>query len=264
MSHGLSPKEFVAGYKNTSAVLDYALRSAREEFDVEDSVEEVCDLREYSDDDPIRDLLTEMGLVWMGDGGYLTKPLVRNPFFGVFNKSGFFMLKDRWAVPIRDMDGKTVALVGWNKAASLKYMTTKTEYFRRELDFFQQENLVDSRGKDAVILEGIFDTLHARAYGLNAYGVMGLNVTKKRTVLYGLMGKVLGVPDNDSGGQGVISRDKWSLSSRRGSTYAEWGILLDKAGLSGNDRRGVKDVDDLLVASKNLGADAVREQFSRA
>lgn len=159
------------------------------------------------------------------------------------NGGDFFLLSDRYVLPIRDMAGNIVALVGWNND-SKKYLTTSSKYFSKNTMFYGLENIARRRageGIGAFIVEGIFDRLAVESAGGLAFATMGINTDIKKRVLYSLMGRVVGIPDTDSEGSEVVVNDEWRLPS--GSSYFRWTGTID---LGFGKPVSIKDIDDFM------------------
>lgn len=241
------PKFDTAGFrdyvKRMSDVWEYLQRMG----DTKEGVEGVMRKRGYADSE-VEQRLQREGIVYLGDG--ILNPQVMKSFgddlgFTVKSKTGadFFLLSGRYVLPIKDMAGNIVAMVGWNND-SKKYLTTSSRFFSKNTMFYGLENLkaMDRPGHSGVfIVEGIFDRLAVEAAGGIAFATMGINTDTKKRALFPLMGRVVGIPDSDGEGLKVIKEDGWALPSN--SSYFRWRGKVD---LGDGKPRGIKDIDDFL------------------
>jgi len=138
-----------------------------------------------------------------------------------------------------------IALVGWAKD-SLKYITTAAEHFSKATMFFGLENLTIPRnnGMGTFVVEGIFDRVALESLGCRTFATMGINTDVRKNAMYSLMGRIVGVPDNDTKGREVITKNSWTLPM--GSSYFRWKGLYKGVDLNGKPfELRIKDVDDL-------------------
>ena len=167
---------------------------------------------------------------------------------GLFSdtKNGrLFFLSGRYVLPIRDMSGNVIALVGWLDDGK-KYLTTGSEYFSKSTLFYGMERIPE--GGPSFIVEGIFDRLAIQAAGYRAFATMGISTDKRKQVLYNLMGRVVGIPDSDREGRKVVENDSWGLPT--GSSYFRWHGEYDFGGDIGS--KPIKDIDMFI---KSFGTD---------
>jgi DNA primase len=170
---------------------------------------------------------------------------------GLKTSTGQFLLSGRYIVPVKDMLGNVIALIGWNGNSERKYVTTPSKLFSKECLFYGMEQFKDGLGKPFVVVEGIFDCISVRSLDLRCVAMMGITPSRYKCELYSLMGRILAVPDNDKEGRKVISEDSWSLPSR--GKYLRW-----------SGAKGIKDIDDLVKSFdasdvKSLLVDAMKE-----
>lgn len=200
-----------------------------------DVISDLCDKRLYFDSfDRWSILFREVGIAYVtGDFDIL-----KNPDFydlGLFSKEGKFLLRERFIIPVRDILGNIIALIGWypdNK----RYITTPSKYFSKEALFFGMDQLgAGGLFKPAFVVEGIFDSLALRSFGFRAYAHMGVSGSKYKLAMYGLFGSITAIPDNDDTGRSVLLKDGWQIPVS--GRYLRWKGVLD-----GNIR--IKDIDD--------------------
>lgn len=209
---------------------------------LDEIVKEVCSLRLYFDcEDRWKKILSETGIAFVSEDTCDYSKLKSDEFkdLGLFSDEGYFLLNGRYIIPIRDMVGNIIALVGWYPD-SKKYITTPSKYFAKDCLFFGLEQLKNTGvGKDYFVVEGIFDSLNIRSMGYNAVAQMGINTSRVKVALYGMFRKIVGVPDNDKQGRKVLNGDLWKLP--RNASYLKWTGSFN----SGNDEVAIKDIDRL-------------------
>lgn len=211
-------------------------------------IESLCNERNY-DRDRMDSILSRVGIVFPDpekfDGTMLRK-LDRGDL-GLFTDSGMFLLSGRYILPVRDMIGNIIALIGWYPQEDKKYVTTPSKLFSKECLFFGMEQFKDGIGKPFVVVEGIFDSISVRSLGVRCIAMMGITPSRYKTELFNLVGKMLAIPDNDKEGRKVIQKDLWGIPSR--AKYLRW---------SGKYAQGIKDIDDLV---KCFEAEDVKEML---
>lgn len=127
---------------------------------------------------------------------------------GFVNAKGNYILRDRYVVPIRDIQGHVIAWVGWHpRGGSRKYVTTPSLGFSRDASFFNLDHAYKLswskfRGK-VFLVEGIYDAVALRAMGLPVVAAMGLSVTWLKAQILSRFAKVAAIPDNDKAGRSV-------------------------------------------------------------
>lgn len=150
--------------------------------------------------------------------------------------NGKFILSGMYIIPIKDMLGNVLALVGWAKGQ--KYITTPSKYFVRSTLLFGLEQLKYlGTGKNVFLVEGIFDALAVRSLGLPCFAEMGIKSSNKNRVLYKLFGKITAIPDSDVQGRKRINTDSWVLpvDSHYLTFYSSEGTDIK-----------AKDIDDVI------------------
>lgn len=233
--------------------------------DSQKGIDGVMGKRGYTSES-MRRVLEREGVVYV-DGDMVSPGLMKS--FGedlgltVTTKTGneFFYLSDRYVLPIKDMAGNIVALVGWNND-NKKYLTTSSKYFSKNTMFYGLENLSRVRsgqkGIGTFIVEGIFDRLAVESTGAIAYATMGINTDIKKRILYTLMGRVVGIPDTDSEGMKVTQHDGWTLPS--GSSYFRWTGKMD---IGGGKSVSIKDIDDFIkIVEPESSAEMLKEVYN--
>lgn len=158
--------------------------------------------------------------------------------FGLLNDKGYFLLSNRYILPIRDICGDVIALVGWDKDGGFKkYVTTNTFGFMKDLSFFNYDSYRLAWEKFdgcTFLVEGIFDAVSLRSLGFPVIAVMGLKMGKIKQDMLRRYKKVIAIPDNDKGGNRVFL----------GGVKEKWEIPVDHVFVK--LPYGVKDVDELI------------------
>ena len=165
--------------------------------------------------------------------------------WGLLSEQGDYLLKGRYVMPIRDIGGTVIALVGWSQyGGPRKYVTTPTLGFSRDASFFNLDCYKlswEKWGGLVFVVEGIFDVISLRALGFPVVGNMGLEMHKIKTQILSRFGKVIAVHDNDKAGRSVNPMLN-SISGR--ATKFIWGIENDHVFVLLPE--GIKDIDDFV------------------
>ena len=220
---------------------------------LDEMVSDICKIRLYfGAEERWGNLFSEIGLAYVSEEtcDYSKMNIKEYEDLGLFSEDEYFLLNERYIIPIRDMLGNIIALVGWypdNK----KYITTASKFFSKDCLFFGMEQLSKTGlGKPYFLVEGIFDCLSLRSLGFNAVAQMGINASRIKEYLYGMFGKLIGVPDNDTQGRGVLKSNKWRLPSN--ASYLRWSGNLQQEEESaeetedeGNKGIQIKDIDKI-------------------
>ena len=219
-----------------NAVWNYLVGCSK---DLDSIVKEVCELRlYYNSHDRWRYILGKVGVAYVSSDNCDLDRLKGKEFedLALFSSSGHFLLEERYIIPIRDMLGNIIALVGWYPD-SKKYITTPSKYFIKSCLFFGMEQLSSTGlGGNYFLVEGIFDCLNLRSLGFSAISMMGVSGSNVKKTLYGLFNKLVAIPDSDGTGRSVIGSDKWSLPSN--GTYFRW-----VGSYQADDGIDIKDID---------------------
>ena len=125
--------------------------------------------------------------------------------FGVIsptNKKPIF--HDRYVMPIKDIHGKILNLVGYSKDANERYVYGTARYYRRRETMYGLENLLKAYELGyAILTEGITDAIRLRSLGyLNSFANCGTHksdfiMKQLNRCRYG----VIKVPDRDAAGR---------------------------------------------------------------
>lgn len=125
--------------------------------------------------------------------------------FGVIsptNKKPIF--HNRFVIPIKDVNGKILNLVGYSKEANERYVYGTAKYYRRRETMYGLENLhLAYELGYAIVTEGITDTIRIRSLGFpNCFAMCGTHnsefiMKQLNRCRYG----IIKIPDRDSAGQ---------------------------------------------------------------
>lgn len=206
------------------------------------------------------DQLKAEGVVYFPKGQIPTNMLEQYSMdLGIFvegEKRNYFLMDGRFVLPIRDISGNVIALVGWYPDDK-KYLTTKSKFFSKSHMFYGMENMGARLEGPTFMVEGIFDRLALESLGYRTMATMGLNASSEKQPLYKLMGnRIIGIPDGDKGGIKARNEDEWNLPL--GASYLSWKGKMD-VGL--DYPIIIKDVDDLV---KYGDEDSIRSLMSSA
>ena len=127
----MKPQEVPQYFANYNKAYSLMLENTNQQ----EAIEEVCYLRGYIKSDRlIRKELVRSGLVCVPENNTRVIDRLRgfSPQLGLFNSNGHFLLADRYTLPIRDLQGNVLALVGWNLDGK-KYITTPSALFSKSL-----------------------------------------------------------------------------------------------------------------------------------
>lgn len=128
--------------------------------------------------------------------------------FGVIsptNKKPIF--HNRFVIPIKDVNGKILNLVGYSKEANERYVYGTAKYYRRRETMYGLENLhLAYELGYAIVTEGITDTIRIRSLGFpNCFAMCGTHssefiMKQLNRCRYG----IIKIPDRDSAGQRAV------------------------------------------------------------
>lgn len=214
-------------------------------------VYEIMALRGYNTEE-MYDVLKEIGVFKAGslldliDRGCTFSDLSK---FGVLSSNSMcYVVEGRYVIPVRDLMGRVVCWIGWYPDVK-KYITTPTIGFSKSVNFFGIECLNDERfSKEVVcVVEGIFDAIALRAYGLTALSAMGVTLSRYKVKVLKSYGTVVHIPDNDR--QGNKAR-----KSVFAGGWGKYGWEIENELRVFNLPEGVKDVDDYIkINPANIG-----------
>lgn len=227
-----------------SKQMEYAYNKIKETLDVT-SLDYLMESRAYFHEQQ-RNLLEEMNIYKSGVSLNLTKD-ERKLFdsLGMY-VNDFFLLEDRYIIPVYSASGKLITLIGWYNDFK-KYITIPTPYFSKEVDWFNLDHALELSFSTynglVFVVEGIFDTLSLRSIGLPAIGTMGSKVSRTKGELLKVFNKVVAIPDNDKTGIKAIRNETYGWKLPYNSTLLE---LRGKVRFSEDAEYPIKDIDNLV------------------
>lgn len=211
-----------------------------------DYVEDLAMLRGYFDE-PQKNLIREMqlGCCSVED----TTDLGEMRFeLGLVSDKDNFLLDNRYIIPVDDIQGGLVALIGYFPDTK-KYITTPSPFFSKECMFFNFKQAYELSWSEfdgfVIVVEGIFDCLSLRAIGLPAMATMGSSVSKEKGELLKLFKKVIGIPDDDKTGRRALNRYSkygWQVPSNTTLIKFNGGIIS----LPNGEELHCKDMDNFV------------------
>lgn len=172
-----------------------------------------CEMRNFS-----METVKEAGIFYIGDATEMLLPsyLGMVEDFGVIsptNKRPIF--HDRFVIPIRDVNGKVLNLVGYSKEANERYVYGTARYYRRRETMYGLENLgMAYKLGYAILTEGITDTICLRNLGYkNTFANCGTHnsdfiIKQLNRCRHG----VIKVPDRDEAGNRAAKKWKCNRS----------------------------------------------------
>lgn len=219
-------------------------------------VDELCQLRGYVGKEQ-RELIKSMQLGCCDVEDVEVLGDFRRELGLVSDKDNFIM-PGRYIIPVEDLVGNIVALIGYYPDYK-KYITTPSPFFSKECQFFNYKQAYELSWKEfggfVILVEGIFDCLSLRSLGLPAIATMGASVTKTKGLLLRNFKKVLCIPDDDATGRRALNRyapSGWKVPSN--ATFLRFhGGLYE---MSNGESLHCKDMDNFVSWYE---ADDVRE-----
>lgn len=127
--------------------------------------------------------------------------------FGIITEGGKYLMKGRYVLPIRDIQGNVISMVGWlPSGGTRKYLTATSLGFSRAVSFFNFDSFkyAHEHFNGATFeVEGIFGAVALRSLGLPVVANMGLEMSHLKEQMLSRYKKVITISDNDNGGKSV-------------------------------------------------------------
>lgn len=167
--------------------------------------------------------------------------------FGFVSEKNYFILNGRYNIPIYDISGNLVSIVGYFNDRR-KYVTVPSPYFSKECMFFNFRQAYDLSMRNysgfVILVEGIFDCLSLRSIGLPCIATMGSSVSQIKGELLKLFRRVLAIPDDDATGRKALNRyDKYGWKVPYNTTFLKFdGGYVD----FGGTKLHCKDMDNFV------------------
>ena len=215
----------------------------------EDSIDTLCGLRGYLLESEQATGLEEMGIgiCTLIDEDWLYRKELTE--YGYTTMGGFFLLDNRYIIPVRDIEGNIVTLIGYYKDKK-KYITAPTPFFSKEIMFFNMDNamlLSEQYNGTVFLVEGIFDCLSLRSIGLPAIATMGSTVGAVKCDLLRLFKKVVYIPDNDYTGRKALNVvGGWVVPSTAVGVRLSGSYTFNE-GTENESVLKIKDIDNLIT-----------------
>lgn len=170
--------------------------------------------------------------------------------FGVIsltNKKPIF--HNRFVIPIKDIHGNILNLVGYSKEADERYVYGTAKYYRRRETMYGLENLLLAYNLGyAIVTEGITDTICVRALGYkNTFAMCGTHksdfiMKQLNRCKYG----IIKIPDRDAPGRKALS--KWnSYRSVTLNTFIAYKDIDEMCSDNDNNKEIVKEYIDSCI-----------------
>lgn len=228
----LSREEYLDYYKRYRLAWKYLKSCSRDRNTV---YSEICALRGY-DMERMMPILRKADFLYLDMNKVnLDKVKSYGEDLALFNDDGYFLLKDRYIFPVKDMLGNIITVIGWYPDEK-KYVTSPSKFFSKDCLFYGMEQLGESGiGRRYYVVEGIFDCLSVRSLGINCVAMMGIDSSRYKEVVYSLFKQIVAVPDVDERGRDVLINDKWRIP--RNGRYFRWQT---------NSSLKIKDIDKLI------------------
>ena len=186
------------------------------------------------------DIIEKCGIFYIGSEAEMLIP----KYLGLIDELGVIsntnrkpIFSNRYVIPIKDINGNIIGLVGYSKEATERYIYSTSKYYRRRETMWGLENLrLAYEMGYAIVTEGITDAIRLRSQGhLNTFAMCGTHssefiMKQLNRCRYG----VIKVPDRDSAGRKASK--KWDCNRS---------ITL-------NTFIAYKDADEMCRTSKEL------------
>lgn len=156
------------------------------------------------------DIIEKSDIFYINDATEMLLPryLGQVEDFGIIsptNKKPIF--HNRFVIPIKDINGNILNLVGYSKEADERYVYGTAKYYRRRETMYGLENLPLAYDLGyAIVTEGITDTIRVRGLGYpNTFAMCGTHksefiMKQLNRCRYG----VIKIPDRDAAGQRAL------------------------------------------------------------
>lgn len=113
----------------------------------------------------------------------------------------------RLVYPVMDVMGDVMGFCGWDKVNKPKYLDSRNQgYKAKHATFYGMETLNEAyrNNQPVYIVEGIVCCLYLRSQGLQAYAMLGSNLTPYVLAILRRFGsRLVVIPDNDTVGKSV-------------------------------------------------------------
>lgn len=168
-----------------------------------EKLEELATIRHFD-----IELLKELGVFYVDEPAELLLPDYFQDLkdFGLLNEgTNKPIYNDRYIIPLYDMQGLVMGLVGYSTNSKVRYMYASTKYFLRNDILYGMENYLECI-KDGYIIvtEGITDAISCRQVGFkHTHSTAGAHKSVYMMQLLDLIPCVIFIPDRDRAGDGT-------------------------------------------------------------
>lgn len=196
--------EVVPYYKRCCAELERVYESVLRGYS-DSGVEELCTLRGYVGEEQAAELRRLRVTKCVGvDYGSMADEL------GLLDRHGYGLLEERFVLPVRNVDGGMLSLVGYYPDQR-RYITVPAPFFSKECLLFNFDGAWKLSQSEywngmVVLVEGLFDCISLQAIGVPAVAAMGATVGEVKCEWLKLFRKVLAIPDGDETGRKSLLR----------------------------------------------------------
>lgn len=166
-----------------------------------------AEMRKFS-----REIIDDCGIFYIGSEAEMLLPsyLDKVGELGVIsNTNNKPIFSNRYVIPIKNMQGKILGLVGYSKEAAERYIYCTSKYYRRRETMWGLENLELAWDMGyAIVTEGITDAIRIRSQGHpNTFAMCG---THKSDFIMKQLNRckngVIKIPDRDAPGRKASAR----------------------------------------------------------
>ena len=184
------------------------------------------------------DTVHESDIFYIGSSTEMLLPsyIEKLETFGVISRTNKKVIyHDRYIIPIKNIKGQVINLVGYSKEANERYIYGTGKYYRRRETLYGLENLELAYDMGyAILVEGITDAIRLRDMGYkNSFAVCGTHSSKFiMKQLNRCRHGVIKIPDRDSAGRRAVKG--WECNR---------GVII-------NTFIKYKDIDDMCRESK--------------
>ena len=195
------------------------------EFQDETSIEKLMDERAYIKQEQ-RDFLTQVGIFKTKSSDFIVKMLDERNLLDlakqlkVVNENDYFILEDRYIIPVLTINNKLISLIGWAREwHDTKYITIPSPHLDTNIDWFGLPYALENYTDYIVVVEGIFDCLSLNALGIPTIAMMGADFPYSKSFILQAFKRVIAIPDNDRIGKANI--ENWRFAKGTQVTFVD-------------------------------------------
>lgn len=164
---------------------------------------------------------------------------------GLYTPLGECILQNRYIIPVYDIEGELITLIGWYPDTK-KYITLPTRLFFKSMDWYNiHEAYAMSQSKEkgqrvVYVVEGIFDCISLSTLGFPCIAAMGAEISQTKYSWLKLFDKAVVITDNDKTGSNLLS--KWEIPI----PHVFVKVPRTKIKLTEQVEVTIKDIDDVV------------------